>query len=119
ERIRILILRKREHLVAQVGVVLRMSPGPGCRMHLLRVPTLTIHTVDAIELQPALLEVMGERSDHPPVLPLVEPPHRRRKDHHARAGVAEDEQLHLAAEGRAIPVTMFAMQGLACLGYRS
>src|SRR4051812_42801613 len=87
-----------------------MTPCAGRGMLLLCVPTLTIHAVYAIELEPSLVDVVRQRANHPAIFPLEKPPHRGREDQEPRAGVTEDEQLHVAAKRRAEPAAMFAKQ---------
>src|SRR5262245_7697453 len=75
----------------------------------LGVPTVRIDRVDAVELEPAALELLAERADHPAVFPLEEPAHRRRKHDGASAAVSEDEHFHIAPERRAVPAMMLAI----------
>src|SRR4051812_23785759 len=75
----------------------------------LRVPALAVEAVHAPELQPAALDPVGERTDHPAVLPLEEAPHRAGEDDHARAVVPELQQVHVSTERRAVPAMVLAV----------
>ena len=55
-------------------------------------------------------DLVRQRANHPAIFPFEKPPHRSRKDQEPRAGVTEDEQLHVAAKRRAEPAAMFAKQ---------
>jgi hypothetical protein len=74
-----------------------------------RVPALLIDAVDAPELQPPALERLRQGADHAAILPLVKAPHGRRKHERSGTGMTELEQLHVAAQGRAVPAVMFSM----------
>jgi len=74
-----------------------------------RIPALGVYAVHAIHLNPAALQMLTQRPDHAPVLPLVELAERGGEDEHPRPGVAEDEEFHVALEGGAVPMVVFAM----------
>src|SRR5262249_46662396 len=65
-----------------------------------------------------LVELAGQGADQSLVLPLVEAVARRGEGQHAHAGVAEDEQLHVAAEIGAVPAVVGAVHGGGGVGAR-
>src|SRR5688500_20125802 len=87
-----------------------MAPGAGPRMDGLVVPALVVDMVEAEQLDPAGIEVVGEHLVHAPVAPLVTAPQGGGEDQHPRAGVPEDLDGHLAAEGRTDPGVMCVVQ---------
>ena len=52
------------------------------------------------------LQVPGDGADEAAVLPVVEGMHGRGEAEDARPGMAEDEHLHVAPEGGAVPAVM-------------
>ena len=94
--------------MVDVAVVLQVAPRARADGNVAAVPTLVVHVVQAVHLQPPVLQVVAEDEGHPPVGPLVVAAHRRREDEQLRPGVAVDEEVHrLAVEGRAVPAVVF------------
>src|SRR2546428_8397967 len=102
--------RERQKLHRQVVVVLKMPPGPGPGMELLGVPTLPLHVVDAEHLNPSVGQMIAEDFGHVTVCPLVTASQARWKDEHSRAGMAEDQDVHVTAERGTMPGVMLAIQ---------
>ena len=79
------------------------------RMRLAVVPALDVDRACTEELQLAVREFVGERRHHPHVFVLMERAHRRGKDDVGRAAVAENQQLHVAAEAMREPAVIFSI----------
>src|SRR5262249_38045039 len=75
----------------------------------LGIPALGVHAVHAVDLEIPPLELIGEWGVHAHVLPLIKAPLRGGEGDDAGACVAEDQQLHLTAEGGAEPAVIFAI----------
>ena len=100
-RMVIQMMDERDDVAEDVVLVLQVPPHALARVHVPVVPALAVHRRDAEQLQRAVFELAGERAHHPLVLVLEERAHRRGKHDHRRAGVAEDQQIHVAVERRA------------------
>src|SRR5438874_840369 len=109
KRILILLPAERQDLVQHIALVVVLPDCAIVWMLPLRIPALAVDTVDAVHLQPAARDVLGERPDHAAILPLEEPPHGRGEHEHASAFVAEDEQLHIASQRWAEPAMVLAV----------
>ena len=105
-------LGERQHFLVGIRVVLQVPPGAGAGMQVLAVPALVVHLVQEIQLDPAVLEVLGEDLRHPPVGPLAPRAHGRGKDDDAGTGMSPHVDMHLAAELRAVPVMVLVKHGL-------
>src|SRR5262245_37006898 len=103
--------RARQHLVGQVAVVLHAAAGALLGVHPATVPRLSVHLIEADNLEVPRLQVPVQRPDEAAVLPVVVRVLRRRERQHARPGVAEDEQLHVPAERGAEPTVVVAVHG--------
>ena len=107
---------QRHDFVDQVVLVLHVAGDAPARGHLAVVPALHVDRVDAVELQVAAIDAAGEGADHAAVFKLVEAPAGGGKDEDRQAGVAEDEQFHVAAEARGIPLMVFTVHGYLKVG---
>ncbi len=81
-------------------------------MRPLVVPALAVHAVDAINLQLSVLEPVGDGGDHLVVFVFVEAALRRGKDDDLRPIVAEDQQIHVAAQIVRPPAVKFTIHCL-------
>ncbi len=111
ERIRVAALGEGKQLVQEIRVVLQVAPRAGARMERLVVPALVMDLIDAVELDPAVLEVIPEHLVHPAVSPLVAVAHRRGEGEHSSARVAEDLDRHRPIESLAVPRYVLVMHG--------
>jgi hypothetical protein len=68
-----------------------------------------VHLVEAVELDPPILEVIAKHQVHAPIGPLTVGAHRRRKDDDARPRMSEYLQVHVSVERRAVPTGVFVM----------
>ena len=59
-----------------------------------------------------VFQLVVQGADHAAIFKLVEAPAGAGKDEHGKAGVAEDEQLHVAPEGGGRPLVIFAFHCL-------
>ena len=99
----------REHLVAKVAVVVVVAPRAIGGRDRPVVPALGVHGVDADELEPSGVDLVGERSGEAEVLVLVEAAHRRREEKDGPPAVAEPEKLHRPPERGALPGSVLAL----------
>src|SRR5947209_1439961 len=97
----------------EVEVVFELAVGAGGGRLPAGVPTLGVDAIDGDDLELARFKLVGERRVHALVFPLEEAALRGGEDDHARAAVAEDEQLHVAAEHGAEPTVIFAIHSAA------
>jgi hypothetical protein len=67
-------------------------------MQVLAVPTLVMHLVHAVELDPAVVDLVAQHLVHAPVGPLGVRPHGRRKHQHAGARVSDHLEVHVLVE---------------------
>src|SRR5438105_3320802 len=108
-RIGVLAPDGRHDLFGQVPVVREVAARALLGTDLLVVEGLAVHAVDAPELEQAFVDAGAEVPDHAEVLPLIEAAHRRGEDEHRRPAVAEYEELHVAAERRALPLAVVTL----------
>src|ERR687884_1746094 len=102
---------ERHHFVDDVALVLVVAHGAVVGWDAPVVPTLAVDAIHAEELQPPLLQMGGQRAHHAEILVLVKPAHGGREDQDRRAGVPEDEHLHIASQGRAGPALVLTLHG--------
>src|SRR5437870_11637709 len=86
-----------------------MSPRPILRRGRPVIEALAVDRIDAPELEPARFDPRRHVPDQAEVLPLIEAPHRGREDEHRCSFVAEDEQLHVAAQRGTPPLAVLAV----------
>src|SRR4051794_15499659 len=103
---------KRDHLVEQVTFVSLMAQHAVAWVGAFVVPALGVHAVHAECLEFALPVLVPYRVDHAAILVVVEASHRRRENNNGSPAMAKDEDFHVAAEARARPFVIFAIQSL-------
>jgi hypothetical protein len=94
-------------------LVLDVAGDASARADVAVIPALGVDRIDAEELEGSVVELVLDGVDHATVFELEEATARGGKDDHRNAGVAEGEELHLAAERRREPFLIFAFQALA------
>src|SRR5215831_10082464 len=105
------VLHERHDLLRHVAVVLIVTGDALPRMAILGVKALRIDGIDAGYLEASGIQMIPDRADQAEVLVLVEASLRRREPDHRPAGVAEPQELHLAAEDRRVPGVVFTVHG--------
>src|SRR5271170_3952954 len=99
-RVLILLTDERDDLVHDVLLVLHLTGDAPTGWDVAVVPAFAVDRVDAVKLEVAVFELVLDGSDHLAVFKLVETAAGGGKDDGGIACVAEDEQLHVAPEGR-------------------
>ena len=99
-----------DEFVRDIALVSKVPLHPLAWRRPSRIPGLLVEAVDTPQLDVAVAHLVLERAHHPEVLPLVEPPRRRRERQQRQPGVAEPEQLHVPAE-RPAPVLAVLPRG--------
>src|SRR5437879_13876456 len=83
-----------------------MAPGALTEMNpFRRVPAFLVHVMEAVELDPAAVQVLAEDAVtvHRAIGPFGKAAQRRGKHKHTRSAVTQHLQLHLASQGGAVP----------------
>ena len=101
----------REHLVAQVTVVLVVPAGAVRGWIFLLYQLSVVDRVDADQLEVAGVDLVGERAREAEVLVLVEAPHRRREDEDRAARGPRTRGTPSGARARRSPGAVFAFHG--------
>ena len=101
-----------QDLAHQVLVVLEEPPGPGTGMQVVGVPGLSGKVVQEEQLDPSLVDVIGQHLVHSPVEPLAVRAHRGGEDQNPGAVVPDDVQRHVPAERRTVPAVVLVVHGL-------
>jgi len=92
----------------------KMAGDPGAWNDGAVVPAFGVNGINTKELQMASFDLVLNGADHAPVLEVEETPAGGRKGKCGRAGVSEDEELHLPPEGWRQPFVIFAVHWLYC-----
>jgi hypothetical protein len=71
------------------------------------VETLGIDTVDAAELEPAVVDLIPDRVNKAPVFIIIEPANSGRKYNYSGSTPTVLEQFHITTKMRAVPFVIF------------
>src|SRR5438132_6644394 len=110
---------KRENLVRDIGVVLRLHPAPVERMRSLVTERIALHAVDAEDPDAALLDVWTKGANHALTFLLPFVAHAGGEGEGGRAVIAVNGDAHVATKPMRIPtlmVTMHAVRGYPIRG---
>src|SRR3954469_7132940 len=105
----VLLADERDDFMDEVIVVLHVTGYAPARRDVAVVPALHVHRIDAEELQVAGFDAAPYLGHHIAVFEFVEAAAGGGKHQHRQAGVAEDQQLHVAAEAGRKPLVIFAI----------
>src|SRR3989475_8325872 len=86
------------------------------RMHLLVVPALRIHAVDAKNLQLAAINLRRKDGNHASIFVIEKSAFGCWKNQQRHAAVSENQQLHLTIEFAAVPFVVFTIHRRANRG---
>ena len=111
-RIPVLLLDEGHDFVDEVVLVLDVAGDAPARRDVAVVPALVIHRVDAVELDLAVVDLVGDAAGQAAVFKFEKAPAGRGKNEDGHAGVAEDQQFHVAAQAMGIPLVILAIQAL-------
>ncbi len=75
-----------------------MTPRLRAWMQMLAVPALVVDLIHAVQLNPAVVDLVTQHFVHAPIRPFAVRPHRRRKHDHPGTGVTDDLQVHVFVE---------------------
>ena len=107
--------RERDHLVADVLVVLPLHPAPVQRVRAAVGERIAVVDVDAERLDRAGVDELGDRGDQPLPFVFLFVAAAGREHDHRRAPVAEHHHAELAADPFRVPAMMFASHMMARL----
>jgi predicted alpha/beta superfamily hydrolase len=108
----VLLVKERKNFLHEVLLVLHVTGDAPAWRNGTVVPAFGVNRVNADQLKVAVLKFVVDGVDHATIFELKEAPAGGGKDKSGRTTVAEDEQLHIAPEGRRRPFVVFAFHRL-------